>query len=189
MSSSHTTPKNSRGPQEPPEQVEGGQHVVAFTARVQAPAREIFALVADPHRHHEFDGSGTVQSRAVGPHRLRRGDRFSVHMKVFGVPYRLPLRVSAAEPPAEGRPGILEWVQPTGHRWRWALEPVTDDPGHTQVTEAYDARSQNRVLRRVLALTQVYSRNGQAIQASLSRLQELFDHGSGQRSAQSADRP
>ena len=110
-------------------------------------------------------------------------------MKVFGVPYRLPLRVSAAEPPMEGRPGILEWVQPTGHRWRWVVEPVAEEPGRSLVTETYDARSQNRAVRRALALTRVYSRNGRGIAASLSRLQELFDHGSGKRLAQPADRP
>ncbi|EXF24606.1 dimethyladenosine transferase [Nesterenkonia sp. AN1] len=151
-----------------------GKHVVAFSAEVAAPAQEIFALVADPHRHHEIDGSGTVQNQATGPHRLSTGDRFSVRMRVFGIPYRLRLRVSIAQPPTAQRPGVLEWVQPTGHRWRW--EMAASEPGmdHTVVTESYDARTQFRPVRAALTASKVYSRNGRGIEASLSRLQRRF---------------
>lgn len=159
----------------PPQQVDRGDHVVAFSAEVDAPAQEIFALIADPHRHHELDGSGTVQRRARGPHELKTGDRFSVAMRVFGVPYKLPLRVLTAQPPTEKRPGVLEWVQPTGHRWRWEMTPIQSGVNRTLVTESYDARAQLRLVRAALALSQVYSRNGRGIRASLSRLQQRFD--------------
>lgn len=147
---------------------------MAFSAEVAASAEELFALVADPHRHHELDGSGTVQSRAFGPHRLQTGDRFSVAMRVFGVPYRLPLRVLTAAPPTTQRAGVLEWAQPTGHRWRWEMAPVPADPSRTVVTESYDARNQLRVVRAALRLSKVHSRNGHGIEASLSRLQNRF---------------
>lgn len=147
---------------------------MAFSAEVSASAEQVFALVADPHRHHEIDGSGTVQSRAFGPHRLQPGDRFSVAMRVFGIPYRLPLRVLTAAPPTPQRTGVLEWAQPTGHRWRWEMTPVPADTNRTVVTESYDARAQLRVIRAALRLSKVYSRNGRGIEASLSRLQKRF---------------
>ena len=43
-----------------------GRSVSAGTA-VAAPPAEVFALLANPHRHHEFDGSGTVRQAVSGP--------------------------------------------------------------------------------------------------------------------------
>lgn len=172
-----TPTPSASGPREalpPPRRVDRGDHVVAFSAEIPATAEEIYALVADPHRHHEVDGSGTVQSRAVGPHELRTGDRFSVRMRVFGIPYQLPLRVLVAQQPDEQRPGILEWVQPTGHRWRWEMAPLSTPGGRTLVTESYDARGQNRLVRAALGWTKVESRNGRGIEAALSRLQKKY---------------
>lgn len=151
-----------------------GDNVVAFSAEVAASAQEIFALVSDPHRHHEIDGSGTVQSQASGPDQLKTGDRFSVRMRVFGVPYTLPLRVLLAQSPTELQPGVLEWVQPTGHRWRWEMVPCETGPERTLVTESYDARAQLRFVRAALTASKVYARNARGIEASLSRLQRLF---------------
>ena len=45
--------------------------VVSRTREINAPAEEIFELLADPRRHHEFDGSGSVQAANVNaPARL-----------------------------------------------------------------------------------------------------------------------
>ncbi|MCH8566224.1 dimethyladenosine transferase [Nesterenkonia sp. LB17] len=174
MSTPASSPSDPRSAPRPPEQVDRGVHVVAFSAEVAASAQEIFALVADPHRHHEIDGSGTVQSQAIGPHQLKTGDRFSVRMRVFGVPYTLPLRVLTSQWPTAQRPGVLEWVQPTGHRWRWEMTPIRPGTDSTLVTESYDARAQNRLMRAALTASKVYSRNGRGIEASLSRLQKRF---------------
>lgn len=173
----NTSTPSASGPREdprPPRSVDRGKHVIAFSAEVAASAQEIFALVADPHRHHEIDGSGTVQSRASGPHQLKTGDRFSVRMRVFGVPYRLPLRVLRAESPTAGQPGVVEWVQPTGHRWRWEMVPIEPGGHRTMVTESYDARAQFPLVRAALTASKVYSRNARGIEASLSRLQKRF---------------
>jgi uncharacterized protein YndB with AHSA1/START domain len=55
---------------------------VTASAVVAAPPAEVFALIANPHRHHEFDGSGTVQAAVSGPERLGMGDRFGMKMKI-----------------------------------------------------------------------------------------------------------
>ncbi|MFB9745448.1 hypothetical protein ACFFOU_30410 [Pseudonocardia sulfidoxydans] len=49
--------------------VVSGRTVTASTV-VAAPPATVFALLADPHRHHEFDGSGSVRAAVTGPHRL-----------------------------------------------------------------------------------------------------------------------
>lgn len=112
--------------------VESGARSVARKVTVLATAEEIFSIVADPHRHPELDGSGTVRDTPVtGPVRLSKGARFSVGMKQFGVPYKITSTVTAFE---ENR--LIEWRHPMGHRWRWRLLEIA--PGTTEVTETFD---------------------------------------------------
>ncbi|WP_022872921.1 SRPBCC family protein [Nesterenkonia alba] len=151
----------------PPERVDAGDYVIAYTLEITAPPERIWAVVADPHRHHEFDGSGTVRDRAKGPHDLSEGDTFSVHMRKFGIPYRLPLQVTRAE-----QLRVLEWAQPTGHRWRWELDY---NGTSTRVTEAYDASRQNPAVRALLDRARVPQQNAASIRASLQRLKHLME--------------
>jgi hypothetical protein len=112
--------------------VDSGPHKVTRQVLVQARAAEIFALIADPHRHPELDGSGTVRDSAVtGPERLSPGSKFTVGMKQYGVPYKITSTVTAFE---DNR--LLEWQHPMGHRWRWELSEAA--AGVTQVTETFD---------------------------------------------------
>lgn len=159
-----------------PQKLDTAPHVVSWSAQVPAAAADLWALVANPHRHHEFDGSGTVRSQAVGAHELTEGARFTVHMRKFGLPYRLPLRVTRAVPPTAERPGVVEWKQPTGHRWRWEFQPMPDaDPPRTLVTETYDASRQLAPARFFLSkVAGVEAENSRSIRRSLHRLQSLF---------------
>lgn len=93
--------------------IDAGPRRVSRTVDVQAPAAELFSLVADPRRHGELDGSGTVGEMVKGPQRLSEDSSFSVKMKQYGVPYRITSRVTDF---AEGR--VVEWRHPLGHRWR-----------------------------------------------------------------------
>ncbi|MDR7275262.1 SRPBCC family protein [Catenuloplanes atrovinosus] len=112
--------------------VDTGERRVSRRAVVDAPAAELFSLVADPHRHAELDGSGTVRREHVeGPHRLARGDRFTVPMRQLGAPYKVTSVVTACE---EDR--LIEWRHPLGHRWRWEFAQRPD--GRTEVTETFD---------------------------------------------------
>ncbi|WP_275585233.1 hypothetical protein, partial [Stenotrophomonas maltophilia] len=69
----------------------------SYRVTVAAPAHELWAMLADPHRHHEADGSGTVRPKVSGPHRLAVGDRFRVAMRKYGVPYTMPLTATAVD--------------------------------------------------------------------------------------------
>lgn len=146
-----------------PERVDTGEHQVSYRIAVRAPARELWALLADPHRHHEVDGSGTVQRRVAGPHRLAAGDRFRVAMRKFGLPYSMPLTATAVD---EG--ALVEWAHPGGHRWRWTFEDAGD--GTARVTETFDYSWARPAVRRGYELAGVPAQNGRGIQASLTRL-------------------
>ena len=53
---------------------------------INATPEAIFALLADPSRHHEIDGSGTVHDAKNNPERVKLGDEFGMDMK-RGIPY------------------------------------------------------------------------------------------------------
>ena len=156
-----------------PHKVDAGPHVEAYRLHIRAAAEDLYQLAADPHRHHEIDGSDTVQSRAVGPHALTEGAKFTVQMRKFGLPYRLPLRVTRAQSPGEDLPGVVEWRQPTGHRWRWEFAAHSD--GSTTVTEAFDSTWQNPAARALLQIAGVPKQNGHSIRASLRRMRAQFE--------------
>lgn len=115
--------------------VDAGPRKVARRVLVNASAAEIFALLTDPHRHPELDGSGTVRDTDVkGPHRLTVGDEFTVGMKQFGLPYKITSTVTEHR-----QDEVIEWQHPMGHRWRWELTEATPgDSTTTQVTETFD---------------------------------------------------
>ena len=98
---------------------------------IDAPAADIFAIVADPTRHPEIDGSGTVQETSGESSRqLQLGDKFGMKMK-WGVPYSVKSTVKEFE-----QDRLIAWAHFGGHRWRYELEPLDDQ--RTKVTETFD---------------------------------------------------
>jgi uncharacterized protein YndB with AHSA1/START domain len=143
--------------------VAAGPRKVSRTVEVPTPAEDLFALLANPRRHGELDGSGTVLDAVSGPDRLKAGDKFSVKMKQRGVPYRITSRVTELR---DGR--LIEWQHPLGHRWRWELAPTAD--GATRVTETFDYSHVNGLKAKVLELTGVPKQNAAGIEATLTQL-------------------
>jgi hypothetical protein len=111
--------------------VDAGPRTVSRAVEVQAPAAELFEMVADPYRHAELDGSGTVVGAVTGPQRLSADATFSVRMKQYGAPYKITSRVTDF---ADGH--VVEWQHPMGHRWRWEFAEIA--PGVTEITETFD---------------------------------------------------
>ncbi|WP_342788504.1 hypothetical protein [Saccharopolyspora dendranthemae] len=73
--------------------VEGSSHreaerAVSRSVDVSAKPHEVFDLLADPHQHSTFDGSGSVRGRLSGPDRLALGSRFGMRMRI-GVAYTI----------------------------------------------------------------------------------------------------
>jgi uncharacterized protein YndB with AHSA1/START domain len=99
----------------------------------------IFALLADPGRHRDIDGSGTVKVAKDAPQRVKLGDKFGMAMR-WGVPYsthnvviefddnrRIAWQHSAT--------GAIGTVVGPGAIWRYELDPVD---GGTKVHETWD---------------------------------------------------
>ena len=147
--------------------VDAGPRKISRAAEVQAPAAEIFDIVADPHRHGELDGSGTVMSTVAGPGRLAKGATFSVKMKQHGAPYRITSRVTDY---VDG--SVVEWRHPMGHRWRWELVPLSEDS--TRVTETFDYSQISSVNAKALELFGMPKQNAAGIEATLRQLQERY---------------
>jgi hypothetical protein len=147
--------------------VEAGPRKVSRAAEVQAPAAELFELAANPYRHAELDGSGTVVGAVTGPERLSADATFSVRMKQHGVPYKITSRVTDF---ADGR--IVEWQHPLGHRWRWEFTPLSD--GATTVTETFDYSHVSGLKAKGLELYGAPKQNARGVEATLAQLQARY---------------
>jgi hypothetical protein len=139
---------------------------------VKAPAAEIFAIISDPHRHPELDGSGTVRDVPIkGPHQLSVGDKFTVGMKQYGVPYKITSTVTRVEDGRDGK--VIEWRHPLGHRWRWQL--VEASPGEdtiTEVTETFDYSAVKVPL--LITGLGMHHKNADGITSTLQNLADRF---------------
>jgi Polyketide cyclase / dehydrase and lipid transport len=105
---------------------------------IPAPAAAIFALLADPARHHEIDGSRTVVKPKGPVSRLTLGSKFGMSMK-WGFPYSMVNTVIEYESNRRiawqtRPPGIVARFL-GGRIWRYELEPVE---GGTMVRESWD---------------------------------------------------
>jgi hypothetical protein len=113
--------------------------VVTVKRFIPASADRIFALIADPSRHSQIDGSGTVREAKTPPGKLQLGSKFGMSMKL-GIPYSMESTVIEYE---EGRrlawqtrpPGRIPGKLAGGRIWRYELEPAE---GGTLVRESWD---------------------------------------------------
>ncbi|AZP83519.1 SRPBCC family protein [Mycobacterium avium] len=149
--------------------VDRGPRQVSRRVDVAAPAAQLYALVADPRRHHELDGSGTVRDNISVPAKLVEGSKFSTHMRMFGLPYRITSTITELKPNE-----VVEWRHPLGHRWRWEFESLS--PTRTRVTETFDYRDAGALKNRL----KYYERMGFAkanaagIEATLAKLRDRY---------------
>jgi uncharacterized protein YndB with AHSA1/START domain len=142
--------------------------MVQLTIGIAAPAEVVFDLLADPAQHPKIDGSTTVRCLLRGPRRLSAGSRFSMGMRLFGVPYRVTNRVVEFEPNR-----LIAWRHFEPQRWRYELEPVT---GGTRVRESFDYSSYPRIGRWLIGLAGWPERNQRAISQTLLRLRAAAEN-------------
>ena len=122
---------------------------VEASRRIEAPAAVIFEILANPHRHMDFDGSGMLRGTVVARPLSRVGDTFSMKMHRLGDDYLMLNYVVEFEQdrrifwePAPGDPSRAEGNDPSkvgipaGYRWGYILTPDGDDA--TVVTEVFD---------------------------------------------------
>ena len=138
--------------------------IVSVNKVVAATPQQIFDLLADPKRHAEIDGSGSVKAaQSDAPTRLSLGAKFGMDMKI-GAPYKITNEVVEFD---EGK--RIAWRHFGGHVWRYILEP-TD--GGTLVTEQFDYNGSKSQL--MLRAINAPGRNKKSMIATLDRLATLF---------------
>ena len=138
---------------------------------IPAPPSAIFDLLADPRRHTEIDGSGTVRDTKPGTiERLSLGSKFGMSMKV-GIRYSMVSEVVEFEENKliawQSRPPSSFGAKFGGGRiWRYELEPVD---GGTLVRESWDITDE-----KVKAFVRpARKRTKKAMEQTLARIEEL----------------
>ena len=137
---------------------------------IPSPPGPIFDLLADPRRHPDIDGSGSVKRAKDTPERLALGAKFGMAMKI-GLPYSMVSEVVEFE---DGR--RIAWQSrppsPIGSRlgggriWRYELEPVGS---RTRVRESWDIGQE-----KFKALVRpARKRTRRAMERTLERIEEL----------------
>ena len=147
--------------------------IVSVERVIPAPAAEIFALIADPHRHQDFDGSGTVRAAKNVPDTLTLGSTFGMNMRIVA-PYSMVSKVVEFEQDKR-----LAWqtlpAYPLAKRfaggriWRYELEPVD---GGTLVRESWDI-SQEAALTKP-AVKRAAGQTRKAMTATLERIEQVL---------------
>lgn len=110
------------------------QRIVRAARTVNAPAAEIFELIADPARQPEWDGNDNLAEAPAGQRITGSDQEFA--MKLTNGQSRTNYVMEFEE----GR--LIAWKPaptgetPRGHLFRWELCPVDDNT--TEVTHTYD---------------------------------------------------
>ena len=127
---------------------------------IPAPPEKIFELLADPAKHCEIDGSGTVKRTKGDTERLKLGSKFGMHMKL-GLPYSMESTVIEFEDGRriawQSRPPGIGGRFGGGRIWRYELEPVD---GGTRARDLGHLRGGRHVevARRARRLAQAHAR-------------------------------
>ena len=121
---------------------------IEVARRIGAPPARIFEIVANPHRHVEFDGSGMLRGAVLDRPVSDVGDTFTMKMHRLGDDYLMLNYVVEFEldrrifwEPAPGDPSRAEDNDPSkvglpaGYRWGYRLIPEGDNA--TVVTEVF----------------------------------------------------
>jgi len=142
---------------------------------INAPAAQIFALIADAGKHSSFDGSGTVDHTTAQSIPLDLGTTFSMRMRgrpeTFFLPYTMNNKVIEFE-----QDRLIAW-QPTtlggligGRIWRYELQPVD---GGTLVRETWDVSRDRQ--RPMLKMGSMPKQAEDGMRATLERIAAVLE--------------
>jgi hypothetical protein len=140
----------------------GNEQIKSARIVVNAPAEKIFAILSNPHRHKEIDGSHTIQENISGPDKLVLGSKFGMKMRL-GVNYRIKNTVVEYQ-----ENSLIAWRH-VG-RWIWRYELVNIGPQMTQVTETFDASRAPLIAKAWLSLRKAYPWTQRAVAKTLVQL-------------------
>jgi uncharacterized protein YndB with AHSA1/START domain len=151
-------------------------NTVSVERVINAPAAQIFALIADAGKHSSIDGSGTVDHSPDESQPLSLGSKFGMSMRgrpeSLFLPYRTTNTVIEFEPDRRiawkttmGPLGLIG-----GRIWRYELSPAD---GGTLVRETWDV-SQDRQ-RPMLKMGAMPKQAEDGMRATLERIAALVE--------------
>jgi uncharacterized protein YndB with AHSA1/START domain len=149
-------------------------YVLSVERVIPAAPEAIFDLIADPTRHQDIDGSGTVRDAKEGSQRLALGDSFGMSMHA-GFGYSMVSTVIEFE---DNRrlawqtrpPGKIASVL-GGRIWRYELEPVE---GGTLVRESWDLSEEHG---KALVWRFARAKTEKGMTATLERIEQVVGSG------------
>jgi len=145
----------------------GKEEVKSARIVINAPAEKIFAILSNPHRHKEIDGTKTIQENISGPDKLVLGSKFGMKMRL-GINYRIQNTVVEYE-----ENSLIGWRH-LG-RWIWRYELVNIGPQITQVTETFDASRAPLISKAWLSLRKAYPWTQKAVAKTLVQLKSTCE--------------
>ena len=134
---------------------------------IEASPSKIFAVLVDPRRHREIDGSATITENISGPTKLELGSKFGMKMHL-GIDYRITNTV------VEYKENELIAWRHVG-RWIWRYELKVIGPNLTQVTETFDASKIPAISKAWLKLRDAYPWVQLSVAKSLVRLKTVAE--------------
>jgi uncharacterized protein YndB with AHSA1/START domain len=150
--------------------------VVSVERVIAAPADRIFELVADPARHHDIDGSGSVRDAKSSPTRLSMGATFGMSMHL-GINYSMLNEVIEFD---DGK--RIAWqTRPSGNFqrrlfggriWRYELEPAD---GGTLVRESWDISQEKGPIKGLLGIGKSKDHTREAMEKTLANIARLTE--------------
>jgi uncharacterized protein YndB with AHSA1/START domain len=150
--------------------------VVSVERVIAAPADRIFELVADPARHHDIDGSGSVRDAKSSPTRLTMGATFGMSMHL-GINYSMLNEVIEFDDGKriawQTRPsGNFQRKFSGGRIWRYELEPAE---GGTLVRESWDISQEKDPLKSLLGIGKSKDHTREAMEKTLANIARLTE--------------
>jgi uncharacterized protein YndB with AHSA1/START domain len=150
--------------------------VVSVERTIAAPPEKIFDLLADPDRHHDIDGSGTVRDAKTSSTRLTLGAKFGMAMHL-GINYSMVSEVIEFE---DGK--RIAWqTRPStdfqrklfgGRIWRYELEPAD---GGTLVRECWDISQEKGPVKSLLRMGRSKEHTRGAMERTLVNIARLTE--------------
>jgi uncharacterized protein YndB with AHSA1/START domain len=153
---------------------------VKVTKKIEAEPAVIFAMLANPARHQDFDGTGMLRTAASESVITGVGDEFTMNMffEPRGGDYQVVNRVVEFVPDQrigwepvrqDAGTGDVPAGERVGHRWSYELD--ADGSGSTLVTETYDCRNAPTELQERLQGGRIWQ---DGMTKSLERLDSLL---------------
>jgi uncharacterized protein YndB with AHSA1/START domain len=142
---------------------------------IAAPVDRIFDLLADPARHHDIDGSGSVRDAKGDASRLHMGSQFgmSMHLAIGYSTTNTVIEFDDGKRIAwQTAPGGIQGRFFGGRIWRYELEPAD---GGTLVRESWDISQEKPPVKSLLRLSKTKEHTRSSMEKTLANIATLVE--------------